>query len=411
MRRVLARSAHGTHVAPLSEMPRRHALRRLGVAGGALAVGIVAACSAGPPESEKAASSAVSHRAFDRNDVLDDKSMRDSRAMTVGDVQKFLEKTPWGTRSGLASFKENGKSAAQIMVEAAIAQGINPIEMLVRVQMEEGLVSETTAPAATVKIAFGCGCPSSPVCSEKYMGFANQADCAAGTLRRSMDKAVTTQGTVSGWARSKAKETVDGVTIVPANAVTAALYTYTPYVGEAGGGQPGVGGVSLHAQVWDRFAEFLSYGAWAAPATPDAPDETEAGSAPDASTPVKIPAPKPDAAPDPPPRPTSDPAKDAGSTPDSGSGATGAPKDGSEDGDLLKGGNTPPASNAPPPSTKKTTPSKPTEHPMATEEDLAGKPKDAGCSTSRASSNGSTGWLAASAIAISILASRRRRAG
>ena len=199
----------------------------------------------------------------------------------------------------------------------------------------------------------------------------------------------------------------DGLAIIPKNAVTAALYTYTPWVGEHGGGKAGVGGVSLHAQVWDRFAEFVSYGAWAAPATPD---ETEAGSASDASTPDKVPAPKPDATPDPPPRPTSDPAKDAGSTTDSGSGTTGAPKDGSEDGDLLKG-NTPPASNAPPPSTKKTTPSKPTEHPMATEEDLAGKPKDAGCSTSRSSSNGSTGWLAACAVAISILVSRRRRAG
>ena len=392
-------------------MPRRSALRPLGLAGGALAVGIVAACSASAPESEKGASSAVSERPFDRNDVLDDTSMRDNLAMTVGDVQRFLEKTPWGTRSGLASLKENGKSAAQIMVDAANAHGINPIEMLVRVQMEEGLVSATTAPAATVKIAFGCGCPSSPVCSEKYMGFANQADCAAGTLRRSMDKAVTTQGTVSGWARSKAKETVDGVTIVPANAVTAALYTYTPYVGEAGGGKKGVGGVSLHAQVWDRFAEFLSYGAWAAPASPVTPDETEAGSASDANTPdTAAPPTKPDATPGPPPRPAPAPATDAGTTTDGGGGATGAPKDGSEDSDLLNDGNAPPASNAPPPSTKKTTPTKPTEHPMATEEDLAGKPKDAGCSTSRSSSNGSTGWLAASAVAVSILVSRRRRA-
>ncbi|CAN5925146.1 hypothetical protein BH11MYX4_BH11MYX4_31250 [soil metagenome] len=339
-------------------MPGRNSLRLFGFVGGALVLGVLAACAAPEPADSKGTSSAVSRRTFDRNDVLDDKSMRDPEAMTVGDVQKFLEKTPWGTKSGLASYKENGKSAAQIMVETATAHGINPIEMLVRVQMEQGLISKTTAPAASVAIAFGCGCPHSAVCSDKYRGFANQADCAAGTLRRSMDRALTSTGTVSGWARSKSKETEDGLTIVPVNAVTAALYTYTPYVGEAGGGKAGVGGASLHAQVWDRFAEFVSYGAWAAPA-PAPTDEADAGSSPDSSTPD--PDPTPDPEPDPTPDPTPDAGTDSGSHADagSGSGSTGAPEDGSEDGDILGEGNAPPSSNAPPPSTKKTTPSKP----------------------------------------------------
>lgn len=392
-------------------MPARNSLRLLGLAGGTLALGIVAACSAPAPESEQGSAAAVSQRAFDRDNVLDDKSMRDPTAMTVGDVQKFLEKTPWGTKSGLASYKENGKSAAQIMVETANAQGINPIEMLVRVQMEQGLISKTTAPAAAVKIAFGCGCPSSAACTEKYMGFANQADCAAGTLRRSMDRALTTQGTASGWARSKSKESVDGLMIVPANAVTAALYTYTPYVGEAGGGKAGIGGVSLHAQVWDRFAEFLGYSTWAAPATttPDEPSP-DAGSAPDTSTPDPGPEPTPEPTPDPTPDPAPDPTADAGADA-GGTGTKGAPEDGSDDSNILNGGNAPPATNAPPPSTKKTTPTKPGELPPASDEELAGKPKStAGCSTSGTSSNGSTGLLVAGAVALSVLASRRRRA-
>ncbi len=394
-------------------MPGRNALRLLGLAGATLALGLVAACSAPAPESEEGTASAVSARAFDRDNVLDDKSMRDAPAMTVGDVQKFLEKTPWGTRSGLASLTEGGKSAAQIMVETASTHGINPIEMLVRVQMEQGLVSKTTAPAAAVKIAFGCGCPDSAACSAKYMGFANQADCAAGTLRRSMDKAITTQGTASGWARSKSKATVDGITIVPANATTAALYTYTPYVGEAGGGKTGVGGVSLHAQVWNRFAEFLSYSTWAAaPSTTET--EEDAGAAADTGTPDPTtdaaPDPTPDAAPDPTtePAPSTDAGAGAGAGADSGS--TGAPEDGSDDSDILNGGNAPPASNAPPPSTKKTTPTKPSDLTPASEEELTGKPKaTAGCSASGASSSGGTGLLIAGAVALSLIASRRRR--
>ena len=383
-------------------MDARNTLRLLGFAGGALVLGIVAACAA-PVTSDgsKGSSSAVTQRAFDRNTVLDDKSMRDPTAMTVGEVQKFLDKTPWGTKSALALYKENGKSAAQIMVDTATVHGINPIEMLVRVQMEQGLISKTTAATTTIALAFGCGCPSSPVCSDAYRGFANQAECAAGTLRRSMDRALTSQGTVSGWARSKSKDTEDGITILPTNAVTAALYTYTPYVGEAGGGQTGVGGVSLHAQVWDRFAEFASYGAWAVNTTTDDDGGTDATA--------------PDPTPDPTPEPTPEPTPDAGHA-DSGShgdaggttGSKGAPDNGSDDGKIL-GGNAPPASNAPPPRAAKVTPSKPAELPTATEAELAGKPSGGGGCSTTAHQSGDHGLLLAGAVALSLIVSRRRR--
>ncbi|MDB4935270.1 MAG: hypothetical protein JWP87_2242 [Labilithrix sp.] len=401
-------------------------LGRLSVlAGGALLVGILAACAAPASEpASKGTASAVSDRPFDRNAVIDDKSMRDAEAMTVADVQKFLDKTPWGTKSALAKYTENGKTAAEIMVEAAQTHGINPLEMLVRVQMEQGLVSKTTAAATTISLAFGCGCPHSPVCSDKYRGFANQADCAAGTMRRSMDKALTSSGTVSGWSRGKTKASEDGLTILPKNAATAALYTYTPWVGEAGGGKEGVGGVSLHAQVWDRFAESVSYGAWAPPANAGSTQQAEAdaGAAdpePTEDPPVdnggngggEDPAPEADAAP--PPRADAGPTGDGtGADSDAGTdktGSKGAPEDGSEDGNILGEGSAPPASNAPPPSTKSKTPSRPEELPEASEEELAAKKKaDAGCSTT-GHGGSSNGLLIAGALALSVLASRRRR--
>ncbi len=396
----------GTHVADRVSMDGSKSLRFLGLAGGALVLGVLAACAVPATDGAKGTRSAVTQRTFDRNTVLDDKSMRDSTAMTAGDVQKFLDKTPWGTKSALAVYKENGKSAAQIIVETATVHGINPIEMLVRVQMEEGLISKTTASSATIAIAFACGCPSSAACSDKYRGFANQAECAAGTLRRSMDKALTSQGTASGWARSKSKVTEDGITIVPTNATTAALYTYTPYVGKAGGGQENVGGVSLHAEVWDRFAEFASYGAWAVKTDPTT-EEDDGGA--DAADPTPTPAPTP--------APTPDPTSDAGTTADSGShadgggtsGSKGAPEDGSDDGKILGQGNAPPASDAPPPRSKASTPSKPSELPTASDAELAGKPKDsAGCSTTNQSGGGG-GMLLAAAVAVSLIASRRRR--
>ena len=398
-------------------MHRRHSLGLLGITGGALVLGLLsstAACSAPVvDEPSKGTASSVTERPFDRNAVLDDTSMRDAESLTVADVQKFLDKTPWGTRSALAKYTEGGKSAAAIMVEAAKAHGINPLEMLVRVQMEQGLVSKTTAPATTISLAFGCGCPHSAVCNDSYRGFANQAECAAGTMRRTMDKALTASGTVSGWSRGKSKDTEDGLTIVPKNAVTAALYTYTPWVGEAGGGKKGVGGVSLHAQVWDRFAESVSYGAWAtssAGSAESAGNGADAGNA-DSETadPVEDPAPEADAGSM---APEADAGTDAGP---SGEGTTpstnakGPSEDGSDDGAIIGEGSTPPSSNAPP--ARRTTPSKPEELPSASDGELASKSKSAsgGCSATGHDGPPPDGLLVAAAAALAIVTSRRRR--
>lgn len=407
-------------------MTGRKSLGVLGLSGGALLLGAVAACAAPElDEPTKGTSSSVTDRPFDRNAVLDDTSMRDEGAMTVADVQKFLDKTPWGTRSALAKYTEGGKSAAAIMVGAAQTHGINPLEMLVRVQMEQGLISKTTASTSAIAIAFGCGCPHSTVCSDKYRGFANQADCAAGTLSRSMARALTSTGTVSGWARNKSKATDDGLTIVPKNAATAALYTYTPWVGEAGGGKKGVGGASLHAAVWDRFAEAASYGAWATQETSENPSESEeadagasnadAGAVEDPSDPGNGEGTEPEAD-------AGSATPDAGTDSDAGTGeepsgegssaegsGKGAPDDGSEDDAILGEGNAPPSSNAPPPNTKSKTPTKPEELPEASEEELASRSKaGAGCSTSGQGGGTSNGLLLAGAVAL--IASRRRRA-
>jgi hypothetical protein len=411
-------------------MDGRKLLGLFGLSGGALVLGILSACAAPPVEATQGSSSSVTARTFDRNAVIDDISMRDTKATTADDLQTFLEKTPWGTASALATYTEGGKTAAEIMVEAAKTYGINPIEMVVRVQMEQGLVSKKTATAATIAKAFGCGCADGAACTAKYSGFAAQADCAAGTMSRSMTRALTTTGTVSGWSRGKSKTTLDGLTIVPKNAATAALYTYTPWVGEAGGGKTGVGGVSLHAQVWDRFATAMSYGAWAAPAASNpSATATESASDPDAgATDPTTPDPTADAATDPPADPPADPTTDpdAGTDPgatgdttpatDAGADAgpkapssKGPPADGSDDGAILEG-NSPPASNAPPIG-KNNIPTHPTELPEASEADLAAKTKASagGCSTSGHESGSSNGLLIAGAAALAMVGARKRR--
>jgi MYXO-CTERM domain-containing protein len=392
-----------------------------------LSAGIVTAatsfaCSSAPPtDDEEGATAAATAAPFDRNAVLDDVSMKDSDAMSEADIQKMLDRNPWGKKSVLATYEQNGKSAATIIHAAAVKHGINPLVLLTRLQMEQGLVNKTTASAATIEIAFGCGCPHSPVCSDRYMGFENQTECAAGTLSRSMVAATTSTGTVSGWARNRSKQTQDGISITPKNAATAALYTYTPWVGEAGGGRAGVGGASLHHAVWVNLASAANYGAWANGDTAPAPSTPTNGTNEESENTAE----QPDAAvaPEPPegeeePAPT--PSPDAGSTADAGPApspdggsqlgeSSAPPSDGSEDEGLLTEGSAPPSSNTPPP--KPNGRRSPEELPEASEEELAAKPKKAsegGCSMTSTGAATGDGLLFGLGLIAAIVRTRKR---
>lgn len=280
--------------------------------------------------------------AFDKNNVVSDDALLDKGALSADEIQAFFDKTPWNTKSVLADYTEGGKSAAEILSEASLKYGVNPIALMVRLQMEQSLLYKTTAPASTIKIAFGCGCPHSAVCSEKYEGFANQADCAAGTLSRSIAAATTSAGTASGWKKGVAKQTVDKVTITPANAATAALYTYTPYAGEAGGGEKGVGGAGLHKQVWDKVTNALSYTptprtATSTATTPSTDSDagtgtgTGTGTTTDAGTGTGT------------GTGTTDPGTGSGSGSDESTGSTTASS--ADDASILQSGNAPPVTN------------------------------------------------------------------
>jgi hypothetical protein len=214
--------------------------------------------------------SATTERTIDLDDLLDDASMTDDRSMTVEEVQSFLEQTPYGRRSVLASYRPKGKAASQIIVDTAREYALSPKLLLVRAQLEQGLVSKQTATPRQLDRALGCGCVDAPAaagdstghtCAARYVGFENQVRCAASTLRHALDSlAGPKHATLSGWRKGTAKKTLDGIAVTPKNDATAALYAYTPWVGELGGGRSGVGGTSAHWQLWNDFSSSSSNG-------------------------------------------------------------------------------------------------------------------------------------------------------
>lgn len=240
------------------------------------------ACSVPSSDDDASSDESALSAAFDKNSVVDDLRFTDVAAATpdVAKVQAFLQSTPFRnlflmhTTSPLATYRDGGKLASEILVDAARANRINPIALLVALEAESSLVSATSLDEDAVKVAFRCVCPEDAECQthpERYVGFAKQAACYATTMRAAIDAQKAGKATKNGWRRGAPHETDDEPTkilVTPSSTATAALYDYTPVVGKAGGGDRALGGVSNWFELWKRFTTALSYKGPVGPAVP-----------------------------------------------------------------------------------------------------------------------------------------------
>lgn len=188
---------------------------------------------------------------FDRDHLLEDDDVLGGADITSGDIQVFLE----SQGSFLAGYADpdSGASAAEIIADRCAAYDISPLYMLARIQTESSLISSGSA--EHLEAATGCGCPDGAGCDPELSGFASQIDCAAYKMRSYITDLDAGAPTIAGWEVGVPRETLDPCEVVPANRATAALYTYTPWVGAYadGCGRADVGGSSLVALVYARF--------------------------------------------------------------------------------------------------------------------------------------------------------------
>jgi hypothetical protein len=193
---------------------------------------------------------------FDPNEILDPASMQDEQALGESDVEQFLQRTPYGRPSFLASYASHGLTAAAAVVQAAQAYALNPLVFLVRAEMDQGLLAAPAypQPPSRVEYAFGCGCSAPGQCDAAYAGFDVQVDCLGAALRTSLDQIRANGTTAGGWGPNVTSTTIDGQQVTPADASTAALYQYTPLVAV---GQPG--GSWVFWNIWQNYANALGY--------------------------------------------------------------------------------------------------------------------------------------------------------
>lgn len=206
---------------------------------------------------------------FNPGRIIEDSVFTNTSSMSIPQIQMFLDnKVPvcdtygtqtsefgggtraqWAAAHGfsapftcLKDYSENGITAAQIIYDISLRYQINPQVLIVLLQKEQGLVTDTWPTSNQYRSATGYGCPDTAPCDSQYYGLTNQITWSGKMFRSVLNDSPTWYSPyILGnnyikfhpdfWdsANQVWKNTCGGTTVFIQNRATQALYDYTPY--------------------------------------------------------------------------------------------------------------------------------------------------------------------------------------
>ena len=234
---------------------------------------------------------------FEAGNIISDAVMRNYISMTESEIQTFLDKhvscgraasggqyvnagTAYGvkynykaTYGGTTYFyhvengryvcmnseKFNGETAAHIIYSLAHQYHINPQVLLVLLEKEQGLVSDSWPNSNfQYRSATGFGCPDTAPCDSEYYGLRNQVESAAWLFDQVLSGGWTNYDVGNNWIRFSPNAACGGSWVNIENKATAALYRYTPYQPNAAAIKNYPGGATCGAYGNRNFYAFFT---------------------------------------------------------------------------------------------------------------------------------------------------------
>lgn len=148
--------------------------------------------------------------------------IKDGHFVCLAD-ETFGEGTAYGESA------PNGASAAHIIWQAAQDYRINPQVLIVLLQKEQGLITDSWPNDRQYRSATGYGCPDTAPCSSQYYGFKNQVRKAAALFRTVLDGGWTNYPLGNNYIQYNPDSDCGGSVVNIRSLATSALYRYTPY--------------------------------------------------------------------------------------------------------------------------------------------------------------------------------------
>jgi hypothetical protein len=216
------------------------------VAGFALAGALIVVPSTVP-------ASAITGSEFNAGNIISDSVFYDGNAMTLGEIQSFLNSKIGSCSNGQClnvlttsvssrprevsqttgnlicdTFTGGSLSAADIIYRAQVACSISAKVILVTLQKEQGLITSKAPQDSTLERAMGMACPDTSPCAEYALGFGNQVYLGTRQLMAYKAAAFAKQPGVH-QIQYHPNTSCGSSSVNIVNYATAALYNYTPY--------------------------------------------------------------------------------------------------------------------------------------------------------------------------------------
>lgn len=123
------------------------------------------------------------------------------------------------------------KSSAEIIFEVSQSCGVSPKALIVLLEKEQGLVTDTWPWSIQYQSATGYGCPDNAPCDAEYYGFFNQLYNAARQFKKYArdESQFRYRAYRSNYIQYNPDTSCGGSNVVIENQATAGLYNYTPY--------------------------------------------------------------------------------------------------------------------------------------------------------------------------------------
>lgn len=231
----------------------------------------------------KDSSSAADIRNFDPGNIMSDAVMSNKSTMSIQDIQNFLNSKnycdnrnvhmaawyphlQYNIKDGrfvcMARDSFNGKSAAQIIWQVAQDYSINPQFLIVLLEKEQGLITDTWPNHVQYRTATGFGCPDTAPCDSQYFGLENQLRQAANLFRTVLNGGWSNYPVGNTYVQYHPNAACGGSVINIQNRATSALYRYTPYQPNASALAAGYGtgdgcGAYGNRNTWGLFTDWF----------------------------------------------------------------------------------------------------------------------------------------------------------
>lgn len=171
--------------------------------------------------------------AFDPDYIISDWELTDPFSLDRNQIQAFLDR---GYLGDYYTEDANGdmRYAADIILMTAQNVGISPKFLLVLLQKEQSLIEDDDPSDRQLDWATGYAvcdsCSKDDPAIQRWKGFGKQVNSAALQYVEGYLADIEAYGTTQGKYGPGVEVVVDGVTVTPQNAATAAMYAYTPHL-------------------------------------------------------------------------------------------------------------------------------------------------------------------------------------